>query len=184
MGQLSSVGRREQKHCRSAPVTGPALSLEWELFNEMSVIWIAPGLAWVGVCDGLYASLGLKLLWTYWNLIGPLFKVYWSRQDTGGAQSTTSLFQRSQLIFSAFWNCHITVFLFGDQENLYLTRLYITVVKSHEMYAAIFPDFKRCGEDFVHLSRTKVQKFISFPLTITQLKQNQFTFTKLQIYLS
>jgi len=29
------------------------------------------------VCDGLYASLGLKLLWTYWNLIGPLFKVYW-----------------------------------------------------------------------------------------------------------
>lgn len=172
MGQLSSVGRREQTHCRSPPVTGPALSLEWELFNETSVIWIAPGSAWVGVRDGLYASLGLKLLWTYWNLIGPLFKVYWFPQDTGGAWSTTSLFQRSQLIFLAFWNCHITVFLFGDQENLHLTRLYITVVKSHEMRAAIFPDFKRCGEGLVQLSRTKVQEFIPFPLTVTQPKQN------------
>ncbi len=73
MGQLSSVGRREQTHCRPAPVTGSALSLEWETL----VIWIAPGSARVGVCDELYVSLGLKLLWTYRNLIGPLFRVYW-----------------------------------------------------------------------------------------------------------
>ncbi len=148
--------------------TGAALSLEW----ETSVIWIAPGSARVGVCDGLYVSLGLKLLWTYRNLIGPLFKVYWFPQDTGGAWSTTSLFQRSQLIFSAFWICHITVFLFGDQENLHLTRLYITVVKSHEMCAVIFPDFKRCGEAFVQLNRQKCKSSLIFFCPPHNPKQN------------
>lgn len=55
------------------------------LFSEMSVMWAAPSSARVGEHDGLWASPALKFLWTFRNSIGPLFKVYWFPQDTGGA---------------------------------------------------------------------------------------------------
>lgn len=47
-------------------------------------------------------------------------------------------------------------FLFADQENSDLTRLYIRAVKSHELCAVVFPDFKRCIEASINDKRAKV----------------------------
>lgn len=131
MGQLSSVGRREQTHCRPAPVTGPVLLLEWEQFSETSVIWTALGSAWVGVCDGLYASLGLKLLWAYQKLIGPLFKVYWLPEDTGGAWSTTLLFsKKSTNLLSLLELPHNRIFIWRPRELIFDMVIYNSCEKS------------------------------------------------------